>query len=283
VGIGLICAALPLAFTAAGASNDWAVEVVEYVPTNPADGYTNATVALGEAARMTIAWFESTGQAPVVVCVPACKRDQLVSIGDNGWLTLRMGTDVFNDDDPLHPFGVDLIVYGNALFGVRPDAPDWHSEPWVSVWTDPAEIWVSADTTSWFRADGRYADALMPTQSIDINGEPSDYLYPVDPSLLTNDWFDGTWMYTNTVIAYEGAGGGAPVDLSFLVDAGGGHTNLSWIRYVKFIDIEGDNKQTEIDAVARVRQVPEPAPFGAVILCVAAARARKRKKQRVKE
>ncbi len=277
-GISLICAALPLAFAAAGSSNDWAVEVVEYVPTNPAYGYTNATVALGEAARTTPGSFGATGDVPVNVCEPPWSKSQIVSIGDNGWLTLKMGEDVFDDDDPLHPFGVDLIVYGNALFGVPPDAPDYYSSPWVAIWTDPAEIWVSADTTSWFRADGRYADALMPTQSIDINGKPSDYLYPVDPSLLTNDWFDGTWMYTNTVIAYEGAGGGAPVDLSFLVDAGDNPTNLAWIRYVKFIDIEGDNKQTEIDAVARVRDVPEPAPFGAAILCVAAARARKRKK-----
>ena len=102
-----------------------------------------------------------------------------------------------------------------------------------------------------------FADSLMPTQSIDINGLPSDYLYPVNPALLTNDWYGGTWSYSNTVHEYYGSAGGAPVDLSILQTQDGHATNIPFIRYVK-IEAKDENYSSEIDAFASVREVPEP-------------------------
>ncbi len=237
-------------------SNDWAVEVVEYVPgNNPVFGYTNPVVSLGEAARKTI-WDQGVEDTDIKVFLPAYYNTDLVSIGDNGHLILGMGKKIYNEEDDVHPYGVDLIVYGNMLFACMNES-NVYASPWYSASWEPAEIWVSQDATNWCQATNVFADSFFPTQSIDIDGNPSDYLYPVNPALLSNDWFGGDWSYTNTVEAYEGAGGGTPVDLSLLEDQHGNPTNLPWAQFIKFIDIP-DGEACEIDAVAGVKDLPEP-------------------------
>lgn len=244
-------------------SNDWAVEVVEYTKgANAAFGYTNPVASLGEAARKTI-WDVGEEDTDIKVFLPAFYKTDLVSIGDGGTLSLKMGRKVYDEDDPIHPYGSDLIVYGNTLFSVL-EVTKPYASPWDGISVERAEICVSQDTTTWFyvRSINIFADSLFPTQSIDIEGNPSDYLYPVNPALFTNDWTnqgDGNilWSYTNTVEAYKGSAGGTPVDLSDLEDEFGTPTNLSWIQYVKFVDLN-DGKASEIDAVSAVRALPEP-------------------------
>ncbi len=258
--LALACCAL----NGAAAPDDWASAVIEYVRgANAANGYTNAHAALGEAARETLDWSEP---AAVTVINPAWLPSQIVSIGDGGHLTLELGAEVVNEDDPLHPYGVDMLVYGNALFGAASTA-SFYSAPWVGISAEPAEIWVSADTQVWCRARARLADSYMPTQSLDGNGNPSDYLRSINPALLTNDWFEAEppWSYSNTVAMYAGAAGGCPVDLSDLLTADGAPTNLVAARYVKLVDVAGSGS-TEIDAVARVASVPESGVLSA--LCV---------------
>lgn len=234
-------------------SDDWAVAVLEYLPSSPYPGFTNAQQALGPAARETIG-FAPGSIDHVLVFQPSV---DVVSIGNGGRLSLLMGATVMNEDDPVHPYGVDLIVYGNSFFTIRSGTYTFYASPWTLMHSEAAEIWVSADTTEWFRATGVMADDLLPTQSVDINGAPSDYLLPVNPALYTNDWFDGTWSYTNTVLAYAGAGGGAGVDLSRLETAGGAPTSLAYCIAVRFIDVSGVGRSAEIDGVARVADVPE--------------------------
>lgn len=205
----------------------------------------------------------------------------VVSIGHGGRLSLLMGRPVLNEDDPVHPFGVDLIVYGNAFFTIRSGTYTFYSSPWTLMHNEPAEIWVSADTTVWFRATGVLADDLLPTQSLDINGAPSDYLRPVPPPLYTNNWFDGTWSYTNTVLAYEGAGGGAGVDLSRLETAEGAPTSLAYCIAVRFVDVSGVGRSAEIDAVASVADVPEPSAVLLLTLVLLAAHVRSRQARTV--
>ncbi len=256
--------ALMAACAAYGAADDWAAAVLEYVPASPYPGFTNAQSALGPAARETIGFdFGTTGS--VMVFQPAL---DVVSIGHGGWLSLLMGGVVINDDDPVHPYGIDLIAYGNSFFSIRSGTFTYYSSPWTLLHGEQAEIWVSADTSAWFRAAGVYADDLLPTQSIDIHGAPSDYLKPVNPALQSNDWFDGTWDYTNTVLAYDGAGGGAGVDLSALETDAGAPTSLTYCIAVRFVDVSGMGRSTEIDAVARVADVPE-AQAACVLLAAA--------------
>jgi len=262
----LVCAALLCAASARASSQDWATAVLEYVPQGAHPGYTNAHHALGPAARTTLG-FDFNVQDHVLVFQPAV---DVVSIGHGGRLSLLMGATVFNDDDPVHPYGIDLIVYGNAFFTIRSGTYTFYASPWSMTFSEPAQIWVSADTSEWFHAPGVMADDLLPTQSVDINGAPSDYLRPVNPALYTNDWTDGTWSYTNTVLAYEGAGGGAGVDLSQLETAGGAATSLAYCIAVRFVDVSGTGRSAEIDAVARVADVPEGAAL-ALVACAGSA------------
>jgi len=241
-------------------SNNWATEIVEYVPGNNAVAtYTNATTALGPAAKYTYADEPMTNMTSVTVINAPWLPNQIVSIGNGGKLIVKMGRQINNYDDPEHPFGVDLLVYGNTFFAYIDDEGLPQTNPWYEITEEPAEIWLSADLTNWFIATNCFADSLMPTQSIDQNGNPADYLYPVNPAILTNDWTSlaGTWSYTNTVQAYDGSAGGAPVDLSQLKTVSGQATNLSFINYVKI-----ENPQTEdaaeVDAIAAVADLPEP-------------------------
>ena len=239
-------------------SNDWATDIIEYVPGNNAVlTYTNANTALGHAAKYTYADVPMTNMTSVTIINAPWLPNQIVSIGSGGKLIVKMGRQINNYDDPEHPFGVDLLVYGNSFFHYIYDEGLPQTNPWFLIVEEPIEIWVSADLTNWFMATNCFADSLMPTQSIDLNGNPANYLFPVNPALLTNDWLDGTWSYTNTVHAYGGSAGGAPVDLSQLKAADGQVTNLSFINYVKI-----ENPQTkdasEIDAIAAVADIPEP-------------------------
>ena len=236
-------------------SNDWATEIIEYVPGNNAvNTHTNAAAALGPAAKSTD--VDGTMEH-VTINNPPWQNDQIVSIGNSGKLILKMGYQINNYNDPIHPYGVDLIVYGNTFFAYIYDEGLPQTNPWYEITEEPAEIWVSADLTNWFMATNCFADSLMPTQSIDPYGNTADYLYPPNPALLTNDWLDGTWSYTNTVHAYDGAAGGAPVDLSQLKTIDGQATNLSFINYVK-IENSITESAAEIDAIAAVADLPEP-------------------------
>ncbi len=250
----ILCGLISTVF-ADSSSNDWATEIIEYLPGNNAFvTHTNAVTALGPAAKL--ADIDGTMEA-VTINNPPWQSDQIVSVGIGGKLIVKMGHQVNNYDDPEHPFGIDLLVYGNTFFAYIYDEGLPQTNPWYATSEEPIEIWVSADLTNWFIATNCFADSLLPTQSIDLNSKPADYLYPANPALLTNDWIDGTWSYTNTVQAYDGSAGGAPVDLSQLKTADGQATNLSFINYVKI-----ENPQTgdasEIDAFAAVVDLPEP-------------------------
>ena len=265
VSLALATTFLLSALPGAGAPDDWASSVIAYLPVNAHPLFTNALSVLGPAARFTPDSLGGTGDVPVRVNEAVWTPDQIVSIGFGGSLILEMGGIVTNEFDPVHPYDVDLIVYGNAFFSTLNDTP--FASPWFVAYTETAQIWVGQSTAVWFRARDRFADSFMPTQSVDINGNPSDYLFPVNPNLLTNDWTDGSWSYTNTVLAYEGSAGGTPVDLSMLETADGSTTNLAWIRFVKFIDVSGQGASAEIDAVARVPLLPEPT-IPALLLCI---------------
>ena len=254
ITIGIFCL-LQSTFFVVAASNDWASEIIEYTPgENVPFGYTNASAALWHASEITD--YEGSNTA-VSVINPPWQNNQIVSVGTGGKLILKMGKRVNNYDEPEHPFGIDLLVYGNTFFVYDYNEGLPETNTWYTSSEEPAEIWVSADLTNWFIVTNCYADALLPTQSIDINGEPSDYLYPPSPDLLSNDWFDGTWSYSNTVAVYDGSAGGAPVDLSQLKAADGEATNLSYINYVK-IENPISGNAAEIDAIAAVAEMPEP-------------------------
>lgn len=243
-------------------SQYWATAVIEYTPQSVHPLYTNAHAALGPAT----ADLADDG-SPVNLFSPPFSPENIVSLGNGGELILQMGQVITNYDDDMHLYGYDLIVFGNSFFGYWIDTNSSpYSSPWVDMWGENAEIWISMNLTNWFRARDVYADGYMPTQAIDIDGSPSSFRRPVHPALLTNDWLDMTWSYTNTVIAYDGSAGGAPVDLSNLETTEGTPTNIPFALYVKCIDVSPVAASAEIDACCIVEEIPEPAFY--ILCCV---------------
>src|SRR5262245_11772375 len=134
------------------ASDPWAEQVVSYVQGAGAPpAYITPERALGEPAR-----FSPDLQFPGIVSPfnPAYQPQHLVSIGAGGSLVLRFDEAVTND--AANPFGIDLLVFGNA--GYVDD--NGHAGPLFGA--DGGTIEVSADGNNWFLAPG-LADGPFPT------------------------------------------------------------------------------------------------------------------------
>ena len=200
--------------------------------------------------------------------------------GGPGFVTIEFDHDVV--DDPANPYGLDFIVFGNAMC-IR-KGNEYYGEaddPGASILTsegysDYAKVEVSADGTNWFTdPDWKFADTFAPTLG---------YLYEpsrADPTLFSgNRWWGRAAHATKPVNpnvdfadcenktltqvcnAYNGSAGGTGYDISRLNlprDAKG----RRYFRYVRISSLyvddtgEGDSGYTapDIDAVADVAPV----------------------------
>jgi len=236
---------LPSAFAD---DNPFADEVVSYVEgSNPVQGYTDPLTALGPPER-----FTGEGWDPMIVSAMNApwRPDEIVSIGGGGHLTLKFDAPV--TDDPLNPYGIDLLVFGNAFLA------DWEDGEFDHYCTNPAYLFaeggvieVSADGENWTLVPDVAADGLFPTEGYldktdpydTIPGDiPSDFTKPVDPAIELSD-FDGL-HYTAVLELYRGSGGGAGIDIQAV--------GLSAISYIRISNPAGAFDTPEIDAVADV-------------------------------
>jgi hypothetical protein len=230
------------------AESPFATTVVGYVPgIGAAAGYTNPTVALGQPER-----FTGDGFAPQAVTPfqPAFLSNEIVSIGMGGSLTLAFDHDV--QDDPRNPYGVDLLVFGNAF------CPD--QAPPLGViggfLSEGGTIAVSSDGVRWTTVPGLAADGPFPTLGyLDVTPYatapgtlPTDFTRPVNPALgpamIGMDW-------PTLIAAYDGSGGGVGIDLAAL--------GLASIRFVRITGPTMFGISPEIDAIADVAPAASPA------------------------
>jgi len=158
--------------------NDFATEVVDYHAGNSGvgtdwlsgDPFTDASTALG---RPTV---DSTGDdwyipmddpVPVNPVYPAFRSFEICTVGydshsdgmgtvydGTGYLELKFGKKVF--DNPLNPFGSDLIVFGNT-FQVIGGGQGWtNGDPTATsvgpnIFNEPGAVLVSQNGQQWFR------------------------------------------------------------------------------------------------------------------------------------
>ena len=226
----------------ARAETPFASEVVSYAAGfGAAAGFTNPSVALGSPER-----FSGEGLIPgcVTPFQPAWRPNELVSIGVGGSLVVRFDHDV--TDDPRNPYGVDLLVFGNAFF------TDAGSGAGVvgGLMSEGGTISVSLDGAAWTAVPGLDADGLFPTLGY-LDAGPyattpgiveSDFLKPVNPAHSM-----GTLVslnYKSLLAMYDGAGGGAGIDLGAL--------GLRAIRYVRIDGPAAAGFSPEVDAFADV-------------------------------
>lgn len=250
---------LAIALSFAGsllAADPWADTVVDFDPgTGGGAGFDDPTTTLGAPTRIT----DSFSTAPVTPFFPVGGRTEAVSIGEGGSLTVRFDEPVA--DDPLNPFGVDLLVFGNAFF-LTSEFPVTPTTTATGVFSEGGVISVSNDGVNFVDAPGLDADGLFPAAAfLDFDlGEasgPSDFLLPVDPAY---DPIGDT--PAEIYAAYAGSGGGTGVDIGAL--------GFDSINYVRVTNPLGSGVTPEIDAFADVRAIPEPSAILLSLIAVAA-------------
>jgi|GEM_PF-1087034 len=249
----------------------WATAVVSYDSgSTPYSGYTLKGSALGRPTVETYEDFTSTEPTVTVVPVyPPWDFMELVSIGEGGELILEMGKPITND--PAHPYGVDFLVFGNALLSGSGLYDQYGNDPTTYTLPPPSSMsidndkWgvvsVSADGVTWFDfpTDQRVG-AMLPTLGRVWNGtawgDPTDPTLPPDPDLVPADL--GGMNLADLCERYRGGAGGTGFDLDDLI-VPEGQTPPSSFTYVK-ISVPDDgnsetSRRTEIDAVTVVAPV----------------------------
>lgn len=255
---------------------------------NPA--FNNPQVALGRPALATVANNDGSGEqgasplVPVTPVMPPSLKKDIVSLanpedaqGDEvtAFLTVQFDHPVV--DDPLNPYGLDLIVFGNSFQSYSSQAylTGMENPATVTLRTtvnsEPAWVEVSQDGTTWHRfASGPYADGFAPTlgRTFDTNnpvanlfangatnhwwGVPTDPTVPIDPS-VTAASLNGKTL-AQVASYYNGSAGGTGFDIAqfpLTTDAQG----RKWIRYARVVSQGAWNVNevwSEIDAFADV-------------------------------
>jgi hypothetical protein len=235
------------------ADSPFATEVVSYVKGaapgvgNPAPYQTDGSQSLGSPAR------DAGFGSQVGVFYSAFLPKDLVIIGPGGELVVKFDHPVENDSK--NPFGIDLLVFGNAFLILGP------GNVAGGVASEPGRIAVSSNGSTWLDVPGLTADGLFPTMGFvdsvyngfgNFGGTiPTDFTKPVDPSLNVIGKTE-----SEIVAGYAGSGGGLGIDIGVL--------GLSSIQFVRISQPTSDTWTTEIDAFADVAAVPEPGSFALV-------------------
>lgn len=241
--------------------------------------YNSPQAALGSPTR----WYDAFGTAARTTPIESAfnvglgGEKLLVTLNVGSFIELRFDAPV--TDDPLNPYGQDFLVFGNAFYFGDPWPFDNYNTTMVTggPLEEPVRVSVSQDGVNWTAfAQGPYGDTAFPTNafawdraSASWTNQESDFTKPVNPALAAT-FASGGMTAADVIDAYDGSGGGTGFDLAAV--------GLPWIQYVR---IEGVNGLAggEIDAVADVSAVPEPATMlalGAGLLALA----RRRRNQR---
>lgn len=227
--------------------------------------FTNPVTALGRPTVDTTS--EAEHPAAVVPVYPPYRAFELVSIGENGHLTLAFDHPVW--DHPDNPYGIDFIVFGNSFQNIGGGQAWNHGDPNATI-VGPAtsirlgQVSVSQDGTNWIEyVDGPFANDFMPTLGRVYDpdhphddwpqtnlwwGGATDPTVPVDPSVVSSNW--SGYSVAQIAQRYRGSAGGVGFDLADLPLEPHPITGRKWIRYIRFQRTGSMN--TVIDAVAAV-------------------------------
>jgi hypothetical protein len=232
-----VSALVGLSFVPLITQAQFASGVISY---NPGSGFssnfTNSSAALGAPAS-------GSGITPFA---PPFSTSQIVSIGAGGSLTLQFNTPVLNN--PADPYGIDMMVFGNSFFVVTSGSGSSAiTSGAIFTSTLSTRVEVSADGSTWFTLDPRFAPNVGTLFPTDGTGNP---FVPVNPASTSAD-FNGLNL-SGIRSLYGGSAGGTGFDLSWARDAGGNPADLQSASFLRIDVLSG---RTQIDAVS---VVPEP-------------------------
>ncbi len=269
---------------------EFAVEVIEYeegagvgVDSITLLPFNDPLTALG---RPTV---DTTGDlfaipldetVPVVPVYGPFRSFEIVTVGLGGRLILRFDRPVWNH--PRNPYGVDLIVFGNATATINGQSSWFNGDPANTIiqsqthFSEPGEISVSQDGITWHifnddvgphaipggeyeGTDGPFADVFAPTLGRvydPTNPDPSvgdwnlwwshetNPTKPLDPRMRWSE-FHGLTI-AQVAEMYEDSAGGIGLDLAWLEQ-----DELDWIQYIRVKGV-APGATPDVDAVADV-------------------------------
>ena len=239
--IHFLVPALALVSTPIFGDSPFAVDVVHFDPgVGGISGYDDPESALGGPTRTT---GGSLFPAAVTPFQPAWLASEVVSLGIGG--TIELAFDHLVLDDPNNPFGIDLLIFGNA-FCTDINAP-WGVAG--GIYEEGGQIEVSLDGLEWVLIPDAMADGAFPTlgwQDTEPYSEaagriPTDFTKPVNPNRHPNGLIG--LDFDAILETYDGAGGGVGIDLASV--------GLAAIRFVRITNT-GVDSTPEIDAIADV-------------------------------
>ena len=256
----------------------WRVAAADVEPDQPswdkAFSFGDVSAALGRPSLSTAGWGDSP-DTPVVPVNPAYGPDRLVTLlsaadtSAGGSITLEFDHGIL--DDPRNPFGLDFIVYGNAMQTLGGGRYWSGTEDPASVTVATDELYperglveVSADGETWFAfTDGPWADDFAPTlshcydpENPDVSlfegnlwwGAQTDATRPIDPTAGPGD-FKGRTL-AEIAQLYDGSAGGTGFDISGF-DLPRDGLGRKYVRFVRITSLDPYDT-TEVDAVADV-------------------------------
>ncbi len=251
----------PLVVTVAGfaigsiAQAQYATSVVHYAPGvgyatefGTDLGYTLTESVLGEPSRITPGAFGG----PVDPFSAPYLREQLLSLGVGGSVTVALAA----QNSPGNPYGIDFQIFGNTFFQVSngdysgggiTDGSTFGGNPGVT------RVSVSIDGATFYQLNpllAPVADGLFPTRGT------GDFQIPVNPALKPGD-FNGLDLAA-IGLKYNLSGGGTGYDISWAQNDLGQSVALDRIDFVRVEVLSG---RSDLDALAAIRSVPEPATW----------------------
>ena len=236
-------------------TNDFAVQIVSANNVYPNSPYNDPRAILN---RPTLQFFDPydggvTDRVSIIddpYNVAPDGSPVITEITNGGQITVQLGRKVY--DDPNHPYGVDLIVYGNSFFsasgtsGTISDGTDLNAATLSSgIHGHTAIVSVSQDGTNWYTYTNM--PVLFPDNACrwdDTNDSWTDEQMnptkPLNPSVYAAG-FSGQSVASG-LDQFIGAAGGTGYDLKA--------SGLPWIQYVRVQPSPGT--YTVIDAIAAV-------------------------------
>ncbi|WP_449245010.1 hypothetical protein [Desulfobacca acetoxidans] len=252
-------------------ASPFATEVVSATGTfGPGSLYSDPSAALGKPTT----WIKGSDvggkNMACSMVYPSWNTDPegnklITTIGAQAQITVTFDHNITND--PLNPYGIDFIVFGNDLYwGTGMVGPTTNMETYYVAsgtgWSDPGIVSVAQYLEGpWYTySTGPYFDTTTyPTQAFawdrenDAWGAELDWTKPVNPALNPTEDFVGLSV-ADVIDLYAGSAGGTGYDLAA--------SGFEWIRYIK-VESSSSTKLAEIDGFADVAPVPVP---GAVLL-----------------
>ncbi|MCE5322250.1 PEP-CTERM sorting domain-containing protein [bacterium] len=248
--------------TAAFAFSPYAAELVSYSSDLTGSSlYNDPSAVLGQAATKFANGSMSSIRRTKLV-EPAWYKGPsgeklITTINAGQYVEVKFDHQVM--DDPLNPYGIDFLVFGNSFFvgsGSVSDSTNMNTYTLTGgIFAENMKISVSQDGTDWYTYDdGPYGDSIFPTNAYLWDSDnacwtdtESDYTKPVDPSLTASDFAGKT--AAEAIALYDGSAGGTGFDLA--------ESGLDWIQYIKVEGVSGFSGG-EIDGFSDVAAVPEP-------------------------